>query len=259
MIKKILVSVVIPVYNRENTILHALSSIQKQTYRPIEVILVNDGSLDNTERVIKSYNFHDLFYTLICNKNNMGIGYSRNIWMQNAKWKYIALLDSDDEWTDQNKISKQVNFLEKNAEYAFVWGWWSLEERNLIDTEWPLFKTDYDFRKIALSIYPVHTSTWCFHKKVVNTAWYFWYRKNEDYEFILRIGKYFKCYCLSEIVTRYNNAGFGDRKKNKLKSFLYSLYIIFMYKNEYPFFWKASINRILRVIIKWIYILIWKK
>ena len=255
--KNKLVSVIIPTYNREKTLSRALASIQKQNHRPIEIIIVDDGSNDKTELLIGSYNFQDIYYILIKNKYNMGIGYSRNIWMKSAKWKYIALLDSDDEWTDENKISRQVNFLEKNLDYWFVGCGWSLKKINLYDTGGPLFKTDKEFRKMALEQYCVHTSTWVFPKYILDQVGYFWNKKCEDYDYLLKIWTKYKCYCLPEIMSKYNNWSHWDRTSNLFKSFIFSLYIAYRYRKKYPWFWKALIKRFNRVIKKILKMIIW--
>jgi len=91
-----LVSVVIPVFNRENTVVVAVDSVLEQTYDNIEIIVVNDASTDNTENVLFD-NYKDKVKYLK-NEKNMGVSFSRNKGIENANGEYIAFLDSDDIW-----------------------------------------------------------------------------------------------------------------------------------------------------------------
>lgn len=106
-----LVSAIIPVYNSEKWIDKAIASIQNQTYKNIEIIVVDDGSTDNTNVILKQYE----------HKSNISIHYiensgpakARNYGVTKARGEYIAFLDSDDEW-DRNKIKKQINYMLKH-------------------------------------------------------------------------------------------------------------------------------------------------
>ena len=93
--KEATVSVVIPLYNKGKYIERALSSVFSQTYQPLEIIVVDDGSTDNgPERVLS---FNDLKTVLMRQENN-GPGAARNAGLAKARGKYIAFLDADDEW-----------------------------------------------------------------------------------------------------------------------------------------------------------------
>ena len=87
------ISIIIPAYNAEKYIKKCLDSLIKQTKKEIEIIVINDGSKDNTEELIKSYTDSRIKYY---KNTNHGIGYSRNYGIEKAKGKYIMFLDSDD-------------------------------------------------------------------------------------------------------------------------------------------------------------------
>lgn len=106
-----MVSVVIPTFNRERTIKRAVDSVLNQTYKDIEVIVVDDCSTDNTEKIIMEYNDSRLKYYKL-NKNS-GACVARNKGVELAKGEYIAFQDSDDSW-DENKLEIQLNNMEKN-------------------------------------------------------------------------------------------------------------------------------------------------
>ena len=90
-----LVSIVIPVYNAENNIKVCLNSIIKQTYKNIEIICINDGSKDSSEKIIKEYKKKDSRIILI-NKPNSGVSDTRNLGIETSKGEYIMFIDADD-------------------------------------------------------------------------------------------------------------------------------------------------------------------
>lgn len=110
-----LVTVFITAYNAEKYIAEALESIINQTYRNLEILVVNDASEDNTLKIIESYQDKDNRIRLINNNKNRGIPYNRNLGLTEANGKYLAIMDSDD-LSDPNRIYKQVNYMEKNPE-----------------------------------------------------------------------------------------------------------------------------------------------
>ena len=90
-----IVSVIVPVYNSEKYLTEALNSLEEQTFKNFEVIIVNDGSTDNSEKIIKDFVNKNSNFKLI-NQKNMGPGYAKNTGIRYSKGKYIAFLDSDD-------------------------------------------------------------------------------------------------------------------------------------------------------------------
>jgi glycosyltransferase involved in cell wall biosynthesis len=115
MVKKELISVIIPCFNSERWLRDTLDSVFKQSYPVIEVIVVDDGSTDNSKDIISNYN-HPITYIY---QKNQGPSVARNVGIQNARGDYIAFLDSDDLW-DENKLYQQVDYLEKNKDVALV-------------------------------------------------------------------------------------------------------------------------------------------
>jgi len=97
------VSIIIPAYNSEAYIAQALESILNQTYKNLEIILVDDASTDSTIKIAR--NFDDRRLKIISNKQNHGVSYSRNCGIKAAKGNWIALLDSDD-WYAPERLEK---------------------------------------------------------------------------------------------------------------------------------------------------------
>ncbi len=107
-----LVSVIIPTYNRAHLIRRTLDSVIKQSYRNLEIIIVDDASTDNTEEVIKIIADPRIRY--IRHPTNYGGGTARNTGIKAVTGKYVTFLDSDDQWLP-NKIELQLRSL-KNCE-----------------------------------------------------------------------------------------------------------------------------------------------
>ena len=112
-----IVSVIIPVFNREKFITNTLNSLKKQNHRPLEVIIVDDASTDNTVSRINTFiknNFDKKFNLFLhVNRTNRGACFCRNYGILNSNGKYIQFLDSDD-FLHANKIKDQVQSLESN-------------------------------------------------------------------------------------------------------------------------------------------------
>lgn len=96
------ISVVIPVYNGANTILRALKSVRQQTLAPAEVIVVDDGSLDETATVVSRFLVDSrLAGWRLIRQTNKGPASARDVGIKSANGRHIALLDADDEWTPE--------------------------------------------------------------------------------------------------------------------------------------------------------------
>ena len=111
-----LVSVIMPSYNSKKYIRQAIESVLSQTYKYLELIVVDDYSSDNTVDIVKEYIRTDNRIVLICLEKNSGPAIARNCAIAKARGRYIAFLDSDDYWTE-NKLEIQINFMVKNNCY----------------------------------------------------------------------------------------------------------------------------------------------
>ena len=114
-----LVSVVMPAYNAEKFVGEAITSILHQTYRNLELIIVEDCSIDNTLKEIEK--FHDERIKLLRNPVNKGIAYSTNRGIEVSRGKYIALMD-DDDISEPDRIKLQVDFLEERQSIDILGG-----------------------------------------------------------------------------------------------------------------------------------------
>lgn len=113
-----LVSVIIPVHNGEKYIQEAIDSVLNQAYPAIEIIVINDGSTDNSDQIIRNLKTDVRYF----NRENRGPSNARNDGIKDASGKYIAFLDVDDLWPDNN-LSLLVQELEENSEVDVVRGY----------------------------------------------------------------------------------------------------------------------------------------
>ncbi len=121
---KPLVSVIIPVYNGEAYLAEAVESIHRQNYEPIEIIIVDDGSTDETANIVKSYNNMRYIY-----QPNQGVAAARNFGIENSRGKLIAFLDADDCWAP-NKLNIQVDCMLRHPHVGYTLGM----QRNFLES-----------------------------------------------------------------------------------------------------------------------------
>jgi glycosyltransferase involved in cell wall biosynthesis len=112
-----LISAVIPVFNCERYLSEAIESVQRQSYKPIEIIVVDDGSTDRSGEIAKSFG-SSITYVL---QPHRGIAAARNAGIGMAKGSFFAFLDADDLWTE-NKVMLQMKVLKENPDVDWVFG-----------------------------------------------------------------------------------------------------------------------------------------
>ena len=105
------VSIIIPTYNSEKYLKRCINSICNQTYKNIEIIIIDDGSTDNTFNICEEYSKKDDRVKFI-HKKNEGVSVARNIGIENANGKYIMFVDSDD-WIENNTVEILYNISKK--------------------------------------------------------------------------------------------------------------------------------------------------
>ena len=113
-----LVSIIMPSYNTANFIDKTIKSVIDQTYTKWELIIVDDCSTDNTQKIVESVNDSRIIY--IENERNSGAAISRNIALSKASGKWIAFLDSDDLW-EKTKLEHQISFMkDKKIHFSYT-------------------------------------------------------------------------------------------------------------------------------------------
>lgn len=115
-----LVSVIMPIYNAEKYLVDTLNSIFNQSYKNIEIVLVDDYSKDKSAEIISEFRKEHPEIVYYLQEKNMGAGAARNKALELAKGQYVAFLDSDDMWMP-SKIQRQIDLMnEKNSPFSYT-------------------------------------------------------------------------------------------------------------------------------------------
>jgi len=184
-IKQDLVSVVMPTHNSMPYVIEAIQSVLDQTYSNIEIIVVDDCSIDKTKQFIKDLQQRDTrvkFYKL---RKQSGPAHARNIGIKKAQGRYIAFLDSDDRWRAE-KLMHQIDFMTK-SQVAF-----SYTAYDLIDQDSQPLQTKYDIpeqvsRKQLLYENKLVCSTVIYDAEHIGKAYFPELIKRQDYALWLRL------------------------------------------------------------------------
>jgi glycosyltransferase involved in cell wall biosynthesis len=215
-----MVSVIMPAYNSEKTITESIKSVLCQTYKFWELIIINDGSTDNTENLIKSFNDNRIIYIY---QNNKGVSAARNLGLTLSTGSYIGFLDSDDIW-ESNKLEIQINYFKNNNEIS------------MIHTDFMTFKDSIDHCKYKKYIEPYNNINTYFYRLLINdiivtssvilkkevydkvglfdNSFY----GVEDWDYWIRVSKNFNISYIDNCLTYYreNEAGISKNLKRQL-------------------------------------------
>jgi len=218
------VSIVLPVRNGEKHLLAALNSIQNQTLQIFEIIIINDGSTDNTAEIVRQASVHDHRIIIINNSSRIGMGYVFNQGIHVAQGEYVARMDADD-IAHPDRLAKQVDFLDANRDVIVVGSQLTLinEVGNLIGTRsYPL--CDHDLRRVMARFSPfAHPATMFRRALVVGLGGYDprW-APAEDLDLWIRMSKYGKLANLPEALLSYRIHGESVTARDSYKMHLMS-------------------------------------
>ena len=184
------ISVVIPTYNSADFIGEAIESALNQSLKPFEIIVIDDGSTDNTREVLKKYNKNISYYY----QSNHGSGKARNKGIKEAKGEYIAFLDSDDFW-DINHLDNLFSVLINNpgSALSYCGKKWVGKKGNLLKNSYIQneFPSGWIFSNLIKGNYISSSSVVLIKKKVLYDVGFFDENKNmrnaQDYQLWLRV------------------------------------------------------------------------
>ncbi len=242
------VSVNILTKNRSQLLKQALLSIEQQVFTDYEVVVVNDGSTDNTAEVLKGSKVKNL--KVINHEKSLGITASRQEALLASQGEHVAVLDDDDEWLDTEKLAKQVKYLDEHQECVLLGGGIKIEPGVLVR-----FRPEADgkIRKTMLIRNNFFTSTVMFRREAAISAGGFIEDGNdfaEDYDLWLRLGRLGKMCNFQEVFTLYRQPNYN---KEKFKAFLSKqLRLIAKHRGAYPGYWMARFLLKARLLILWL-------
>ena len=156
------VSVVIPAYNAARFIRQTLDSAAAQTFRDFEIIVVDDGSQDETAQIVESFGER----VRLIRQPNGGVSKARNVGMEQARGEYIAFLDADDLW-EKSKLEQQVALLDENEQIGLCYAAIERVDENLRSFEQKMAVTSADHcRTLLLSGCYITCSTVMMRKRL---------------------------------------------------------------------------------------------
>jgi glycosyltransferase involved in cell wall biosynthesis len=243
-----LVSVIIATCNwKEKRFSQTLDSVVNQSYKNIEIIMVNDASTNNVEEFILWYckKYQNIIY--LKNEKNSERSYSRNRWIFESKWKYIAFIDDDDIWEDREKLQRQINFFENNKN-SVLCGTSIIEiDENNNKKQTNIMRTwNKKIKNTFLQSNQFALSSVMIKKNVLYSSWLFnvEYNKAEDYDLWLRIWRYWDVDNIKDSFILYRSWEANTSNSNKKQLKYQAFKFMWKHRNYYPNFFKALILRI---------------
>lgn len=229
-----LVSVIIPTYNRETTLKRAILSIIRQTYTNWELIIVDDGSTDGTEELVRNFISEKIHYIKF--EVNQGVSKARNRGIRHAKGEYVAFLDSDDEWV-VDKLEMQLKVMKQKGTKVVYCRFSRLFE----DGESYIVPANHQIKYLEGDLFYqllvnnfIGTPTMVIAKDVLEEIGGFDenLQNLEDYELILRVAKDFYIAFVDEVLV-HTYAQKDSINVNLFYVFNSQKYLLELYREEY--------------------------
>lgn len=250
------VTIITPCCNSASYITRTIASVQAQTFTSWELLVIDDGSTDESLAIVEKLAEQDKRIRSIQNKKNLGISKTRNRGIDLAHGQHIAMIDSDDLWLDPKKLAQQVEFLDSHPDHAAV-GTWMIqidEHDRPLDTptsgKIAFAQQDADIRASILYRNHIAQSSVLFRKNSLR------YDESlatlEDLDLWLRMGMQKdapnKLATLPIYALGYRVHPGGITKRRKLRGYINKIKIIMQYRHSYRFSWIELFRGVERVI-----------
>lgn len=203
------VSIITPAYNGAKYIAETIDSVRKQTFQDWEMIIVDDGSVDDTKAVVQRFQEQHPEKIKYFYQTNGGSGKARNTGIRMTTGEFVAFLDADDIWMPQ-KLEKQMSFFKNNPDIDLVYTNATVIN-NIGQEKWPYVKKrEYHFppediyRQLLLRNF-IPFSSVVARRKVIAEVGYFVdvIKYSEDSDLLIRIAKDYRIKYLNEFLTKY--------------------------------------------------------
>jgi cellulose synthase/poly-beta-1,6-N-acetylglucosamine synthase-like glycosyltransferase len=209
------VSVILAVYNGERTIRETIHSLLAQTCRDFEIIVADDGSTDETARVLDS--IKDSRLRVLRLDRNLGRSAARNAAVQESRGKYIAMMDADD-LSYPRRLEMEADFLDSHPEIALCGSWAHLIEVSGMKLEWRKLCDPVEIKRTMLRSNPFIHCTAMLRRSVFEEMGGFneTMRASEDYDLYLRVAAKYKAANIPEFLATYRaNSSFSYRLREQ--------------------------------------------
>ncbi len=243
------VSVIILTKNRALLLKQAIFSVLAQTFKNFEIVVINDGSTDETEETVEEIIKNGAPVNLINHEVSFGKTYSRNQGLTSSLGEYVCFLDDDDEWIDNGKLQMQSDYLDKHPQAVIVGSSMLVVDNTTgskILGKKKRSESDFLIRQTMLLKNNFFTSTVMFRRREALAAGGIPVGNKdeaEDYSLWLRLGLRGKMYNFRETFVKYRQPNYD---KSRLKTILNEqMGLMEKFKNLYPnFFLAKSILRL---------------
>ncbi len=231
-----MVSVILPTFNREKTILRAIESVLNQTYTFLELIIVDDGSTDDTEQVVASVTDERIRYIRL--PEHTSPAHARNVGIGEARYDYIAFQEATDEWLPEKLELQMAKLLSAPPAVGLVYCRMKTGEgmkKTIIPTNFvaadrlegkifrPLLVSNVVFPQMILMRRACLESVGLFHEKCA---------KCEDWEFILRAAKDWDFAFVDQILLYYNRDAGQPPAESTVEGLITRCYLVSLYHEE---------------------------
>ena len=216
--QEVIVSVVMPAHNSARYIEKSIASVLNQSFRDLELIIVDDSSTDNTLEILERIAYNDNRVIILKNFINLGCAISRNKALLECKGRYIAFCDSDDIW-EYEKLEKQIKYLKKNN-FDMVFTAYEMINRDDKHIKFRNVPSEILFDDLLKENVVTFSST-LFKKEIIDGTIFKGQWFHEDYVFLLECIK--KCRCfngINEVLIKYRVHNRG-RSFNKFRSAMF--------------------------------------
>jgi glycosyltransferase involved in cell wall biosynthesis len=242
-----------PTYNRARYIAEAIKSVQDQILDDWEMIVIDDGSTDGTEKIVREIAASDPRISYFKNEKNLGIAKTRNRGVALAKADYVAMLDSDDKWISPDKLTKQLSFFEHNKKLGIVGTNASFINENgkAVGKHTNLPVDDAGIRQTELYRNILMQSGLLIKKSAIEKAGGYdsQFTVCDDHDLWLKIGKDWQFMILPSIDLSYRIHHGGITKAKHFKTALEEMKILFKFRKDYPGFFKGLIKCMVRFFV----------
>jgi glycosyltransferase involved in cell wall biosynthesis len=234
------VSILLATYNRPQYVPAAIQSALEQTFRDFELLVICDSGSDGTGAVVEPWAKKDARVKYFEIPRMGRIAPVSNYGLEQAKGEYIAILDDDDWWADEEKLAKQVEFLDTHPDYVGCGGGYITVDADGEETGRFLKpERDEDIRRNALAANPMANATTMFRKSAAEAVGRYDETMKEfaDWDFWLKLGLRGKLYNFPEYFLNYRmwpQASSFARQRGAAES---ALRIVQRYRKSYPRFW----------------------
>jgi glycosyltransferase involved in cell wall biosynthesis len=240
---KPIVSVIILTYQRAYWVKEAIESVLSQTYKDYEIIVINDGSTDNTAEVLSQFQNN----IKIIEQKNKGVAAARNIAINNSQGRYIAFLDDDDIWLP-TKLEKQIMLLEANDKIGLIYSDMSYFDEKEIFPETTAKKRPLPLARISWMLFPYpnltpRPSSVVVRQETLDEIGLFDESLTtcEDYDLWLRICEKWLFYYLDEPLTMYRLSD-TNMSKNQERTLISSLQVQEKAIERHPDYRRLPVN-----------------